>query len=103
PIFPHLPPPHLFPYTTLFRSVTVALCSIRLTAASCTPGWLASVRCTKDWHAAQVMPVTGTVIRAGDATEAGAPALSAPSNFETRSEEHTSELQSRSDLVCRLL
>ena len=26
-----------------------------------------------------------------------------PSKYETRSEEHTSELQSHSDLVCRLL
>src|SRR3989440_833513 len=42
------------------------------------------------------------------ALEAGARILDAPCGFgrhsiELRSEEHTSELQSRSDLVCRLL
>src|SRR6266496_4954338 len=38
----------------------------------------------------------------GDVTEGGGPCASAP-DTRTRSEEHTSELQSRRDLVCRLL
>ena len=41
--------------------MTVALCIIRLTDASLTPGSAWSVRCTKDWHAAQVIPETGIV------------------------------------------
>src|SRR5436190_14111556 len=50
----------LFPYTTLFRSVYLWVCSVPCTMGG---GWTAS----------------------------------------PRSEEHTSELQSHSDLVCRLL
>src|ERR671913_2395995 len=38
----------------------VALFIIRLTAASATPSCFWSVRCTRDWHAAQVIPETGT-------------------------------------------
>jgi len=47
-------------------NVTVALFSIRFTPASCTPAWAANVRWIKDWHAAQVIPVTGIVTRSGD-------------------------------------
>ena len=42
---------------------TVALFSIRFTVASATPGVRASVRCTRAWQAAQVMPVTGMTRR----------------------------------------
>src|SRR2546426_5802446 len=69
----------LFPYTTLFRSS-------RGVAVSCT-----------------VCP-TGTLAGAGltvtDATGTGVPVV-VP--LTTRSEEHTSELQSPCNLVCRLL
>src|SRR2546428_7554021 len=64
----------LFPYTTLFRSGVV----VRVTGA------LAG-------------PAARAVLAGGD--RARAPVSPAP----LRSEEHTSELQSRSDLVCRLL
>src|SRR6266403_3213796 len=64
----------LFPYTTLFRSwAAIARCSSRRNSRSSTT---LSLRCN-------------TAIR-----------LSRPHH---RSEEHTSELQSRRDLVCRLL
>src|SRR2546428_8316934 len=63
----------LFPYTTLFRSQAVR---------------------NGNAHAAQ------TIIRRGEAFRELAPIASAIGG---RSEEHTSELQSRSDLVCRLL
>src|SRR2546428_8964778 len=66
----------LFPYTTLFRSCQVLV-----------PG-LGSLVCR--W------PVFGCVVCAPAEPEA----TITPS---ARSEEHTSELQSRSDLVCRLL
>src|SRR2546430_7565271 len=63
----------LFPYTTLFRSAVVH---------------------RHDVHDA------GTVV---DANDEGLDALQRHQQHETRSEEHTSELQSQSNLVCRLL
>src|SRR5438034_7828596 len=66
----------LFPYTTLFRSIANVNKGLN-------PGQLAT-----DIHATLV------------ATQRGMEALTKAS---TRSEEHTSELQSHSDLVCRLL
>src|SRR5437667_6015471 len=65
---------YTFPYTTLFRSETTAPCW----AASTTPGWL--------WNS-------------GTGGPRGSPRRAMPN----RSEEHTSELQSHHDLVCRLL
>src|SRR5436190_9004715 len=66
------PPPRstLFPYTTLFRSVSVRM-----------------VMMGKPIPHSESWTLTGT---------SGAPLV-------PRSEEHTSELQSHSDLVCRLL
>src|SRR2546427_5450515 len=60
----------LFPYTTLFRSIT----STRVHAISCS-----------------------------SAANAVTPSSPSPSLRSVRSEEHTSELQSQSNLVCRLL
>src|SRR5690349_24009474 len=84
------PPPKstLFPYTTLFRSLVVA-------AAFAVPRVLAPA------------PASPAVVSAPSAPASGAPApdesraLREP--IRPRSEEHTSELQSRRDLVCRLL
>src|SRR2546421_4583039 len=72
----------LFPYTTLFRSVT----SI---AAFTTYDQV-----TVDTSTFALGP-NGTGVFGGSSTVTGAKV--------SRSEEHTSELQSRSDLVCRLL
>src|SRR5260221_5336987 len=66
----------LFPYTTLFRSCRVVT------------GWILSSR-------SRVSPLR--VRLRHPERVVGVPPL------ETRSEEHTSELQSHSDLVCRLL
>src|SRR3989440_2612416 len=82
----------LFPYTTLFRSPTHGLSTRK------------QPRTAEVFHAPispqERVPLAGglapTHHPAGVADRAG-PARSA------RSEEHTSELQSRSDLVCRLL
>src|SRR5206468_12823969 len=73
----------LFPYTTLFRSQV-------LWGARRTDG--RSVRCETARHPAGAFRGRGT--GAADCLR------KAPAG---RSEEHTSELQSRSDLVCRLL
>src|SRR2546421_8231422 len=70
----------LFPYTTLFRSVDVE--------ADSKDNW--SGRTPLSWAAAS-------------GHEAVVKLLLETGKVDVRSEEHTSELQSRSDLVCRLL
>src|SRR2546430_8871046 len=78
----------LFPYTTLFRSVVdVALCAAGADANGAAQGIYV--------HAFHNRHVDHEPII--DATKAG-PVVAA-----SRSEEHTSELQSQSNLVCRLL
>src|SRR5205085_12167292 len=99
PIAVHTPTPTLFPYTTLFRSMTE-------TGGSSDAG--------RDVASTEAAARDATVeVGGGDAsfdlavTESGPEAPSArdaASDAETdRSEEHTSELQSQSNLVCRLL
>src|SRR5260221_6481664 len=68
----------LFPYTTLFRSRTIAAKSRSAASAPAQP-------------------------EAGRARPSGRRAAAASPASGWRSEEHTSELQSHSDLVCRLL
>src|SRR2546430_13701345 len=70
----------LFPYTTLFRS--------RARSESCGCG---AARCRGSTAAAARFSTT----RGGSTPGTG--------RISTRSEEHTSELQSQSNLVCRLL
>src|SRR5260370_27505336 len=74
----------LFPYTTLFRS---------------------SIRTATGTFYGQAMTAGDIYTVAGDGTAGfagdGGPAVKAEVNF--RSEEHTSELQSHLNLVCRLL
>src|SRR2546427_3250648 len=71
----------LFPYTTLFRSAFV--------------GGLGLARV----YAHQACAVALGLQRIAPEMQAAADAVAAPD----RSEEHTSELQSQSNLVCRLL
>src|SRR3712207_7801459 len=77
----------LFPYTTLFRSSCMSL-----------PGGAVSSALIA-WSARAVHPVGA---HEGSAKEEIA-VWTRASNAWTRSEEHTSELQSRQYLVCRLL
>src|SRR5690349_23773435 len=92
-MIPRPPRSTLFPYTTLFRSVAV----------NAGIGWQAAIanktceplfpRPNKpSVHRAHRMPVAAELVLL----------YFLPSDQE-RSEEHTSELQSRRDLVCRLL
>src|SRR3712207_8462798 len=75
----------LFPYTTLFRSP---------------PAPRASSSCS--WRAAPATSTCSTPSRSSrSSTASHCRRVSAPSS--RRSEEHTSELQSRQYLVCRLL
>src|SRR5438034_8682479 len=78
-IIPRPPRSTLFPYTTLFRSVELLVTDEQELAAR-----------------AHARGVDGPIARYSLWRE-GRPA------DRTRSEEHTSELQSHSDLVCRLL
>src|SRR3712207_8878645 len=82
----------LFPYTTLFRSATVA----RDDDAGC--GMSSRV---------SFLAAAGVTYRiAVDGLRGGAPVAPTGAvtlSLEQRSEEHTSELQSRQYLVCRLL
>src|SRR5947207_9793215 len=84
----------LFPYTTLFRSDLVWTASVD----SGTSGLKGYGLYRDGLRVAQVLsPATST-------SDAGlAPMTSYGYSVSARSEEHTSELQSHSDLVCRLL
>src|SRR3712207_7424249 len=73
----------LFPYTTLFRSRSICVCD------SQTPLW--SSTCP------------GGCAQGAPSSAAFGCRASCPKGATTRSEEHTSELQSRQYLVCRLL
>src|SRR3989442_3184862 len=97
------PPPRspLFPYTTLFRSPLLLLVAMLKPPAIPQPGPLGQPKSPKQVGAP------------ADATRAAIPfdnpqtpekiALGRLRIVERRSEEHTSELQSRPHLVCRLL
>src|SRR2546430_5970080 len=82
----------LFPYTTLFRS------TVRVHRARA---------CHRHRYGRTPRGVRGLVERAGEAHSAALRALrraaGGPPRPLERSEEHTSELQSQSNLVCRLL
>src|SRR3989440_5699708 len=80
----------LFPYTTLFRS------RLRRGRAH---GLLGMSRGVRQLRADRLQPARGAEPR-GCAQGKPPSVLGVPA---VRSEEHTSELQSRSDLVCRLL
>src|SRR2546429_2205008 len=91
----------LFPYTTLFRSAT-----------SIPPSKPSPVAAGAVWASARVPILRGaiTTIKANGADSRKnnhnevIPTTRIPARFNTaRSEEHTSELQSRLHLVCRLL
>src|SRR5690349_23495080 len=93
------PRPRLFPYTTLFRSGAL----INRRQQERVAGMIAAAQ-------AAGVPVLAKGAVAPDAPRTGyyqAPVLFGSVDPEAviaqRSEEHTSELQSRRDLVCRLL
>src|SRR5699024_11490713 len=98
-LFSHLPPTSiLFPYTTLFRS-------IRLRSTR-------PIDKLRNRHATKLMiihtvntPLAGLLIKPHRVHLAikDSPLALFTVDILTRSEEHTSELQSRFDLVCRLL
>src|SRR5260370_16037634 len=74
----------LFPYTTLFRSKRIVSGDVGATAGT-------------------LLGAAATALMAGVAAAEGAVAGAAVAGGGGRSEEHTSELQSHLNLVCRLL
>src|SRR5262249_62077932 len=81
------PGPPLFPYTTLFRSSSLGSASCSTLIATIRPSLTRSARYTTP-----IPPwATGSMTRWPRA------------GWVSRSEEHTSELQSLTNLVCRLL
>src|SRR5438034_2922816 len=93
----------LFPYTTLFRSPE-KICQ----------GYLKTLDKLKlderyvPWYVAQIVPRRLAIAWETDGQPAGCTRTQALDELfecvdDSRSEEHTSELQSHSDLVCRLL
>src|SRR5437773_9736934 len=76
-MIPHPPRSTLFPYTTLFRSLLLRLSTVEFPSLRRRDPLSASLKCTES-----------KALRDADSG---------------RSEEHTSELQSHHDLVCRLL
>src|SRR5690554_7778089 len=90
----HLRIRRIFPYTTLFRSAAALSSSGRSTTPPPLSRWLLGALALTGWPV--FAPETGAPTKGGLASAVvGAPA--------PRSEEHTSELQSRPHLVCRLL
>src|SRR5204862_3769915 len=81
PLLPPPPPPTLFPYTTLFRSYRHPVDTLNFFGVK--PGnTVVEIWPGGGWYTEILAPLT---------------------RAKGRSEEHTSELQSRRDLVCRLL
>src|SRR5690606_41647084 len=95
------PPATLVPYTTLFRSKAVKLLRVDHDARL--------VQCRQLHRALDDVGVEN--LRDNHVSDFGAHGFSSPLRFfhesagqlRVRSEEHTSELQSRENLVCRLL
>src|SRR3712207_7344300 len=77
----------LFPYTTLFRSPTTFTCSCRSRISRTAPA-RSGPSCVDPAYERSGLPLEATYFG---------------TLLKSRSEEHTSELQSRQYLVCRLL
>src|SRR5947207_4443016 len=99
-----LPPPPrstLFPYTTLFRSGLVLATQEPGNVTGQTTSSSFGLRLEISRQLGQPLDVLG--IRLKSKAQPENQPLPPQSRFALRSEEHTSELQSHSDLVCRLL
>src|SRR5690606_41670244 len=89
--------PPLFPYTTLFRSKATVVATDNWDADPTVT--LVSVTSNEPDNGEDDGDTVNDIVIVGDTTFE----LRAERSGEGRSEEHTSELQSRENLVCRLL
>src|SRR5690554_6954582 len=94
-MIPQPPRSTLFPYTTLFRSSSRLRPLVTRPVSARQPLWVWVVQ----WPLCVFVPSLLVVL----CSESSTTWKSAPVVLATRSEEHTSELQSRPHLVCRLL
>src|SRR5690606_41854721 len=98
-----LPNSTLFPYTTLFRSRKLYFINV---SKGIEPATLKRVSEIVDDEIDEQLLGAYAVLtgpsHAEEVIERKLTVLTAASNVEWRSEEHTSELQSRENLVCRL-
>src|SRR5690606_41028353 len=94
------PPASLFPYTTLFRS---SRADVTIRSGADVNGDVTSAGAVFNQHPEDV---SGTITEGATIPENGQVSWPQPLPSDAdnpRSEEHTSELQSRENLVCRLL
>src|SRR5204862_6933649 len=97
------PPSTLFPYTTLFRSALIELAyQLQQTrdVAKSVPGSQLNWTMAKGGDVGNQIPELASAY--GDVRVSANGAAQKLQTALQRSEEHTSELQSRRDLVCRL-
>src|SRR5438093_9311259 len=95
----HPPTSIFFPYTTLFRSILEAAMrkiSIEIANGPCVP-----VVLLRDGASSTAMPALWLRARSNDPSQRDQ--VTGQRLVNPRSEEHTSELQSLTNLVCRLL
>src|SRR5690606_42021736 len=90
--------PSLIPYTTLFRSLEGTGDGARINASTVS----GDIRLGKARGELEVASVSGNVY-ISDSAFTRIEAANTSGDIDMRSEEHTSELQSRENLVCRLL
>src|SRR5690606_42126230 len=101
-LWPNRPPPRspLFPYTTLFRSLEQAMYPTDKTDKRSSQGPPVAVH-TEKWITRNLTPKEQAAEAKAYETRGWVAIYSGV--LGERSEEHTSELQSRENLVCRLL
>src|SRR5690606_41313799 len=97
---PTAPP---FPYTPLFRSDDHTLLLQALTTALAGCGMTVEATATSPEEAVHAVALHDPDLLLTDLCFPGGSGLDAARKAQVRSEEHTSELQSRENLVCRLL
>src|SRR5690606_42040364 len=86
----------LFPYTTLFRSKSGSIVNLVRSQSQEAPSFSNCFKMIPPYFSFHSQACFRKSSRLNDF-------LSMPCSFSIRSEEHTSELQSRENLVCRLL
>src|SRR5688572_5710321 len=96
------PQPTLFPYTTLFRSGTIPVGVMPISARVTPDGSSVYVANHDSSNVSVIDRQTHTVVNTVELPGSSPRTLDFTPDG-TRSEEHTSELQSQSNLVCRLL
>src|SRR2546430_12045555 len=92
----------LFPYTTLFRSAR-RLQAVGRAVGTGTGAALRYVTRPGCWATDRATGLEGVGWAIGARPAAALRRVTGPGCWPTRSEEHTSELQSQSNIVCRLL